>query len=91
MIEADVATHISRGDTLILMTDRLDNNLSARAQSAVGQLRAEWALLKQLSDRKKATAKSYEEKVEKFRADVNELKTWLGHSLRQMTWAQVIY
>ena len=67
MLEAEVATHISRGDTLVLMVDRHDVELGQRTQATVKQLRQQWQLLKAQADRKKATAKAYEDKLNQFR------------------------
>ncbi len=66
-LEAEVATHISRGDTLVLMTDRHDVELGRRTQETVQQLRQQWQMLKQQADRKKSTAKNYEDKLDRFR------------------------
>ena len=62
-----MATHISRGDTLVLMVDRHDVELGQRTQATVKQLRQQWQLLKAQADRKKATAKAYEDKLNQFR------------------------
>ena len=40
-----MATHISRGDTLVLMVDRHDVELGQRTQATVKQLRQQWQLL----------------------------------------------
>ena len=67
VLEAEVATHISRGDTLVLLADRHDIELGQRTQATVKQLRQQWQQLKQLSDRKKLLAKAYEDKLSQFR------------------------
>ena len=67
VLEAEVATHISRGDTLVLLADRHDIELGQRTQATVKQLRQQWQQLKQLTDRKKLLAKAYEDKLSQFR------------------------
>jgi adenosyl cobinamide kinase/adenosyl cobinamide phosphate guanylyltransferase len=67
-----VATHISRGDTLVLLADRHDVELGQRIQATVQQLRQQWQLLKQQADKKKALAKAYEDKLAQFRCTITE-------------------
>jgi len=49
------------------MTDRHDVALGRRTQETVQQLRQQWQLLKQQADKKKSTAKNYEDKLDRFR------------------------
>jgi hypothetical protein len=67
VLEAEVATTISRGDTFVLLADRHDVALGQRTQSTVQQLRQQWQMLRQQAERKKSLAKTYEDKLTQFR------------------------
>ncbi|CAB4069403.1 unnamed protein product [Lepeophtheirus salmonis] len=78
MIEAEVATLISRGDTLVLMTHRNDISKAEALQKDVSELRESWADIRSLCERKKAQAASLEKKLEEFKESADEIKSWIS-------------
>lgn len=77
MIEAEVATLISRGDTLVLMTHRDDVTKADELQDRVTKLRCAWQALKRLADSKSEATVEAEDNVKRFKEEVERLKVWL--------------
>jgi uncharacterized protein YukE len=84
MIEAEVATLISRGDTLVLLTNRYDVSKSSHLQEKVSALRASWQGLRAAAERKRATTQKSEESVRKFIFEVDRLKIWMAEMILKM-------
>ena len=84
VIEADVATLISRGDTLVLLVHRHSVPKANDLQEKVTQLRAAWHGLKTAVDRKRETTNRSEESVKKFIFEVDRLKIWMAEMILKM-------
>ena len=84
MIEAEVATLISRGDTLVLLTHRYDVVKADSLQEKVRDLRREWQGLKATAEDKRDTTLRFEESVKKFVFEVDRLKIWMAEKILKM-------
>ena len=84
MIEAEVATLISRGDTLVLLTHRYDVAKADSLQERVRDLRREWQGLKVTAEDKRDTTHRFEESVKKFVYEVDRLKIWMAEKILKM-------
>ncbi len=78
MMEAEVATLISRGDTLVLFTHRGDPRKAERLQGRVAALREAWAGLRRLAEEKRAEAARAEESAAEFQRRLEDLVAWVG-------------
>jgi len=75
-LEAEIATTISRGDTLVLMIHRHDTEQAKALQEKISQLRDTWTVLKQFAERKKADAGKADKDLILFKKKVDKLKLW---------------
>jgi len=85
VIEAEVATLISRGDTLVLFTHRTDVKSAEGLQKRVAQLRQAWKALKQKADVKRAEAQKLEDDLSRLARGLDELLSWMGRAERALT------
>ena len=83
-IEAEVATSISRGETLILMIHRQDPTQAENLQARVNHLRDNWQTVKRSADTKKHEAESLRLELEKFLSLSSSLSTWLEETKRKI-------
>lgn len=83
-IEADAATLISRGDTLVLLSHRDDMQKGEQVHQRVEKLRKTWQALKSRADVMMNEASKTETEMKQFRQDMANLKQWLEESNRQL-------
>jgi len=76
-LEAEVATTISRGETLVLMIHRQDTKQAEELQKNVGQVREAWQAVRKVAERKKSEAKGAGRDQEKFTRCKDSLLAWL--------------
>ena len=76
-VEAQVATTISRGETLILMIHRQDTDRADMLQSKVNILSDQWNSVKKSAEAKKQETRSLKLELEKFTNDRTSLQAWL--------------
>merc|ERR1719427_610763 len=76
-LEAEVATTISRGETLVLMIHRQDTKQAEQLQLKVGQLREAWQAVRKVADKKKSEARGAGRDQEKFTRCRDNLLAWL--------------
>jgi hypothetical protein len=84
LLEAEVATLISRGDTLILLSHRDDVAKGELLQKRVSKLRETWKRLKQRADKMIDATEKTEEDIRQFRKDVFDVKRWLEDTNRKL-------
>ena len=80
VIEAEVATLISRGDTLVLLTHRSDLAKSDSLQKRVTNLREAWQGLKRFAEDKSRSTREREKALAQFKKEVDEMKNWISES-----------
>jgi hypothetical protein len=76
-LEAEAATLISRGDTLVLLIHRSDVERAEELQKKVAKLRAAWQDFKRLADGKTKAAQKAESDLKDLRGRVDALQSWL--------------
>ena len=76
-IEAEVATTISRGDTLVLMIHRQEPAQAELLQARVSKIRDAWHTVKRSADTKKNEAKNLSLELEKYISLRESLLSWL--------------
>ena len=84
MMEAEVATLISRGDTLVLMIHRNDVAKAEVLQHRVRRLRGGWQELKQIVEEKSQIIQEEEKAVGKFKHDLDKVKLWAAEALKRL-------
>ncbi len=78
VMEAEVATLMSRGDTLVLFTQRSDQELAGRLEAKVAQLDKAWKDLKSIVDERRSDAAKAEEDLADFQSRLEDLVAWIG-------------
>ena len=81
-LEAEVATTISRGDTLVLMVHRFNADQGDDLKDRVSQLRLSWANLRKNAEDKKAELAKEAETLELLKEKLEKTRPWLATSLR---------
>ena len=81
-LEADVATTISRGDTLVLMVHRFNIEQGEQLKRNVMDLREDWNDLKVLAEDKKTKAAKESESLKILRDKLEKMKNWLDSVIK---------
>ena len=81
-LEADVATTISRGDTLVLMVHRFNVDHGEDLKIKVTHLREQWNNLKSLAEDRKAKAAKESETLKVLRDKLERMKNWLDSVIK---------
>ena len=87
-LEAEVATTISRGETLVLLIHRQSAEQAQSIQVRVDQLREEWRKTKQLAEGKRLEAKHAEKEVARFTSVCSGLLVWLAEVEKRLEMAK---
>lgn len=90
LIEAEVATLISRGDTLVLMIHRQDLQMADRLQVKVKSLRESWLGLKQMAEKKASSAQASEASAQDLNVKLDALKKWFDEANSKLLRAQCL-
>eukprot|EP00094_Tigriopus_californicus_P012072 TCALIF_11665-PA protein Name:"Similar to DMD Dystrophin (Gallus gallus)" AED:0.11 eAED:0.12 QI:11/0.44/0.31/0.89/0.88/0.89/19/143/3398 len=90
LIEAEVATLISRGDTLVLMIHRQDLEMADRLQAKVKSLRHSWLSLKQMAEKKASSAQASEASAQDLNVKLDALKKWFDEANSKLLRAQCL-
>jgi len=85
VIEAEVATLISRGDTLILFTHRTDVAGAADLQRRVCRLRETWQTLKKKADGKRIKAQRQEDDMARLARGLDEFLSWMSRAEKALS------
>ena len=83
-VEAQVATTISRGETLLLLLHRGSAEQAQAVHHMLARLREDWARLRAEADRLKAEARREEKEVERFTSLCSGLLVWLADVERRV-------
>ena len=81
-LEAEVATTISRGDTLVLMVHRFDAAQGEDLQDRVAQLRTTWANLRATAEQKKNESSKESENLELLKEKLEKMHSGLNSVLK---------
>ena len=81
-LEAEVATTISRGDTLVLMVHRFNADQGDDLKERVSQLRQSWANLRKNAEEKKAEFIKEAETLDILKEKLDKMKAWLVMSIK---------
>ncbi len=81
-LEGDVATTISRGDTLVLMVHRFNMEQGEELKNNVTSLRDAWNQLKALAEEKKIKSAKEAETLKLLRDKLEKMKNWLDSVIK---------
>lgn len=83
-LEAEVATTISRGDTLVLRVHRFDQVQGDDLKERVAELRQSWSKLRGSAEEKKSHALRESEILAKLRGKLEIMQPWLNSVLKDI-------